>query len=188
MRDEALGGTGIGLALSRRLVELHGGEIGVTSEENIGRKFWFTIPIRNAPNENHEVFLPETKERVDYPINKSILVVEDNQTNLDMIKYLLSIYNHKISVARDGKEAITTADSIKPDLILMDIRMPIMNGLEATKILRSKENKSHIPIIALTASAGEDSREDCLKAGCTDHLSKPIHSRELFEVLGKYIK
>ena len=188
VRDEALGGTGIGLALSRRLVELHGGEIGVTSEENKGSKFWFTIPTRNAPKENHEVFLPETKERVDYPINKSILVVEDNQTNLDMIKYLLSIYNHKISVARDGKEAIMIAGSIKPDLILMDIRMPIMNGLEATKILRSKEIIPHTPIIALTASAGEDSREDCLKAGCTDHLSKPIHSRELFEVLSKYIK
>tara|TARA_B100001146_G_scaffold165378_1_gene146232 strand:+ start:2385 stop:3944 length:1560 start_codon:yes stop_codon:yes gene_type:complete len=188
VRDEALGGTGIGLALSRRLVELHGGEIGVTSDESKGSKFWFTIPNRDAPKENNEILSPKTKENLDYPINKSILVVEDNQTNLDMIKYLLSIYNHKVSVARDGKEAIMAANSVKPDLILMDIRMPIMDGLEATKVLRTKQNLSQIPIIALTASAGEDSREDCLNAGCTDHLSKPIHSRELFEVLSKYIK
>jgi len=188
IRDEALGGTGIGLALSRRLVELHGGEIGVTSEENKGSKFWFTIPNRSAPKESNQILIDETKESVDYPINKSILVVEDNQTNLEMIKYLLSIYNHKIRVARNGKEAILAANSEKPDLILMDIRMPIMDGLEATKVLRTKPELSQVPIIATTASAGEDSREDCLKAGCTDHLSKPIQSKELFEILSKYIK
>jgi len=105
-----------------------------------------------------------------------------------MIKYLLSIYNHKIRVARNGKEAILAANSEKPDLILMDIRMPIMDGLEATKVLRTKPELSQVPIIATTASAGEDSREDCLKAGCTDHLSKPIQSKELFEILSKYIK
>jgi PAS domain S-box-containing protein len=187
-RDEALGGTGIGLALSRRLVELHGGEIGVDSQENKGSKFWFTIPNRNAPNKKPAILTDESLVNSDYPTNRSILVAEDNQTNLDMIKYLLSIHNHKVHVARNGKEAIGQADLIKPDLILMDIRMPIMDGLEATKILRAKPDFEKIPIIALTASAGEESREDSLNAGCTDHISKPIQSIELFEILSKHMK
>ena len=186
-RDEALGGTGIGLALSRRLVELHGGEIGVTSKENEGSNFWFTIPKRNAPKEIHEGSSLDNRKRVNYPTNKSILVVEDNQTNVDMIKYLLSIYNHKVIVARNGKEAITEVNKFLPDLILMDIRMPIMDGLEATILLRKKKDVSKLPIIALTASSGDDSRAECLSAGCTDHLSKPILSKELFEMLSKYV-
>ena len=105
-----------------------------------------------------------------------------------MIKYLLSIHKHKVHVARNGKEAIGQADLIKPDLILMDIRMPIMDGLEATKILRAKPDFEKIPIIALTASAGEESREGSLNAGCTDHISKPIQSIELFEILSKHMK
>ena len=187
-RDEALGGTGIGLALSRRLVELHGGEIGVESQENQGSKFWFTIPNRHAPNKKQEILTDSSIAKSDYPSNRSILVVEDNQTNLDMIKYLLSIHKHKVHVARNGKEAIVQADLKKPDLILMDIRMPIMDGFEATKILRTKQVFSKTPIIALTASAGEGSREDSLSAGCTDHISKPIQSVELFETLSRYVK
>ena len=186
-RDEALGGTGIGLALSRRLVELHGGEIGVDSIENKGSKFWFTIPHRNAPDIESENNIISPIKVSDYPTNCSILVVEDNQTNLDMIRYLLSIHDHNIHIARNGKEAIIEAEKKKPDLILMDIRMPIMDGLEATKALRSKECFSQTPIIALTASAGEDSREDCLIAGCSDHISKPIQSSELFQIISKYI-
>ena len=187
-RDEALGGTGIGLALSRRLVELHGGEIGVESEEEKGSKFWFTIPVRNAPEEKPKFKAIEPEINLDFPKGYSILVVEDNQTNLDMIKYLLSIHNHQVSVARNGKEAISKAQSIKPNLILMDIRMPIMDGLEATKIFREMDFFTNTPIIALTASAGENSREDCLNAGCTDHISKPIQSSELFSMLKLYLK
>ena len=85
-RDEALGGTGIGLSLSRRLVELHGGEIGVESKEGQGSKFWFTIPNRHAPNKKKEISTYVSKEKLEFPNNRSILVVEDNQTNLDMIK------------------------------------------------------------------------------------------------------
>ena len=170
------------------MVELHGGEIGVESQENEGSKFWFTIPNRHAPNKKQAILTDESIVNSDYPTKRSILVVEDNQTNLDMIKYLLSIHKHKVHVARNGKEAIAQADLKKPDLILMDIRMPIMDGLEATKVLRTKPVFSKTPIIALTASAGEDSREDSLSAGCTDHISKPIQSIELFEILSRYMK
>ena len=123
-RDEALGGTGIGLALSRRLVELHGGEIGVESQEGDGSKFWFTLPYKKVAELNNEPEIKKDKKSVDNPTGRSILVVEDNQTNLEMIKYLLGMHNHKISVARNGKEAISQVELIEPELILMDIRMP----------------------------------------------------------------
>ena len=187
-RDEALGGTGIGLALSRRLVELHGGEIGVESEEDQGSKFWFTLPHKKV-TENIKVPEIIKEENISAnPTGRSILVVEDNQTNLEMIKYLLGIHNHKISVARNGKEAVSQAELIEPELILMDIRMPVMNGLVATKKIREISKFSNLPIIALTASAGEDSREECLGVGCTDHISKPIQLSELSYMLKRYLK
>jgi len=187
-RDEALGGTGIGLALSRRLVELHGGEIGVESQEGKGSKFWFTLPYKKVEQKIKELETTENKKKSSNPSGRSILVVEDNQTNLEMIKYLLGINSHNVSTARNGKEAISQAQLIKPELILMDIRMPIMNGLVATKKIREISNFSNLPIIALTASAGEDSRDECLAAGCTDHISKPIQLSELSDMLTLYLK
>ena len=188
VRDEALGGVGIGLALSRRLVELHGGEIGVESKEGKGSTFWFTLPHKELPQKTKEIQKGKSETDLDYPRARRILVVEDNQINLEMILYNLKVHEHEVFVARNGKEAVDRAQSILPELILMDIRMPVMNGLEATQRLRAMPDFPHIPIIALTASVGEDSEIKCLAAGCTDYLAKPIQSAELFDMLKQYLK
>ncbi|MBT3367350.1 MAG: response regulator [Nitrospina sp.] len=114
-----------------------------------------------------------------------ILVAEDNDVNLSMLLDMLSIMKHKVVVARNGQEAIDLAKTEKPELIIMDISMPVMDGLEATRRLRELKEFSNIPILALTASAGNDGREKCLAAGCTEHLPKPIQTKELFEALGR---
>ena len=186
-RDEALGGTGIGLALSRRLVELHGGEIGVESEEGKGSKFWFILPYKKFSENKSKPEITTKNNNLDNPTGRSILVVEDNQTNLEMIKYLLGIHSHNVSIARNGKEAVSQVQVIEPELILMDIRMPIMNGMVATKKIREISKFSKLPIIALTASAGEDSRDESIAAGCTDHISKPIQLSELSYMLKRYL-
>ena len=105
--------------------------------------------------------------------------------NLSMLLDMLSIMKHKVVVARNGQEAIDLAKTEKPELIIMDISMPVMDGLEATRRLRELKEFSNIPILALTASAGNDGREKCLAAGCTEHLPKPIQTKELFEALGR---
>lgn len=186
VRDEALGGTGIGLALTRRLVELHGGEIGVESDSN-GTTFWFTLPLKILRPENKDKPKESNQHALLSNNSRRILVVEDNEVNLAMLLDMLHIHNHQVFVARNGQEAITLAIANEPELILMDIRMPVMDGLEATRRLRAMNKFSKIPIIALTASVGDEGRDKCLEAGCTEHLAKPIQSKELFEAMGQYL-
>jgi CheY-like chemotaxis protein len=119
------------------------------------------------------------------PTGNTILVAEDNNVNLSMLLDMLSIMNHKVIIARNGQEAIDLALVNKPELIIMDISMPVMDGLEATRRLREMEEFSDIPILALTASAGADGIEKCLAAGCTEHIPKPIQTKELFEALSR---
>jgi len=118
---------------------------------------------------------------------RHILVVEDNEINLRMLLDMLSIHNHKVTVARNGVEAIESAKQHKPEIVLMDMRMPVMGGLEATMRLREIPGLAETPIIALTASTGTDAEERQIDIGCTAHLPKPIQTKELFDVLTKYL-
>jgi CheY-like chemotaxis protein len=126
-----------------------------------------------------------TPDENNIPTGNKILVAEDNEANLSMLLDMLSIMNHKVIVARNGQEAIDLALANKPELIIMDISMPVMDGLEATRRLRKMEKFSNIPILALTASAWAEGKEKCLVAGCTEHLPKPIQTKELFEALSR---
>ena len=116
-----------------------------------------------------------------------ILVVEDNEVNLALILAMLSNQGHEVTVARNGQEAIDLAQSHRPELILMDIKMPVMGGLEAMRRLRAIPEFAQTPIIALTASTGSEAEDLQVAAGCTEHLAKPIQIKKLFEVLDRYL-
>ena len=133
-----------------------------------GNLVWMMVPDKN-----------------NIPTGNKILVAEDNEVNLSMLLEMLSIMNHKVIIARNGQEAIDLALTDKPELIIMDISMPVMDGLEATRRLREMEEFSAVPILALTASAGEEGKAKCLDAGCTEHLPKPIQTKDLFEALSR---
>ncbi len=178
------GGTGLGLVISKNLVEKMSGNIGVESTLKQGSTFWFTLPVRlmNSCGENN---LRSMRTNKTMQRSLRILVAEDNQDNLDMILDMLTLKGHDVSVARNGQESIDLAQSFYPDIILMDMRMPVMSGFEATKILREMPQFSEIPIIALTASAGTDNKEQCLQAGCTLHVAKPVKSARLYSAIDK---
>lgn len=180
------GGTGLGLSISQKLINLMGGEIKVESEKGIGSKFYFSIILEEAYNDLNK---PKTDVLKDNTLkNESILLVEDNTINKIVIKKMLrEIGYSNVKVASNGIEALALVEKQKFDIILMDIQMPKLDGLETVKIIRRNEEKigTHIPIIATTAHALKGDREKFLDQGMDDYIAKPIDIAELSKVLNR---
>lgn len=180
------GGAGLGLTICKNLVHLMGGELSMESEVGKRTRFTITLPMWTitAQKEQPAVEKPKTKEQ-EWK-DKVILIVEDDESNFTFLEHVLKRTGVKLLWAKNGMEAVNISKTETVDLILMDIRMPGMDGYEATEIIK-KDNKS-IPIIAQTAYALKGEKELSMGAGCDDYIAKPIDITELMGVLSKHMK
>ncbi|MEM7772054.1 MAG: PAS domain S-box protein [Cyanobacteria bacterium P01_A01_bin.37] len=189
-------GTGLGLALVKQLTILHGGHVEVTSDVGVGSCFVIELPCARQ----HHALLRLTSDnaQTNKGLNVSdndqskgpflILLVEDNEANITTISSYLRAKDYRVVVARNGSEAITSVQAEIPDVILMDIQMPEMNGLDAMKYIRHELHLRDLPIIALTALTMPGDRERFLKAGATDYLSKPVTLKHLTTLIQSFLK
>jgi len=185
-------GTGIGLVITRRIVEAIGGNIGFESIENQGSRFWVELPLGeqleiSSLDENN---LDGHRPRLvagQHP-DLYILLAEDNPTNQRLTVKALKMLGYHVDVVNNGQDAVTAAACGKYALVLMDCQMPEMNGFEATTAIRRAENDRRLPIVAMTANAMKNDREKCLAAGMDDYISKPIDIVIFQKILDKWLE
>ena len=179
------GGTGLGLAISKSLVEMHGGRLWVDSEVGLGSAFHVSLPLQLAPAPAPEAEGPAAKPPADAASSSPghILIVEDNPTNQKVVVGLLGKRGYRTSVANDGRQALEALERTAFDLILMDVQMPVLDGLEATRLIRRDARWKALPVVGLTAHAMVGDRQRCLDAGMDDYLPKPIRPAALIETI-----
>ena len=185
------GGTGLGLAISKRLAKMMEGSIGVTSSPGVGSVFWFTARVAQAVGE-----VAVESEQADATVEAELrstyadarfLLVEDEPINREVSTALLEELGFKVDVAENGRQAVALAEQTDYDLILMDMQMPEMNGTDATRAIRRLPGREQTPILAMTANAFDEDRQQCLDAGMNDHVGKPVVPSRLYRVLLKWL-
>ncbi|ERT06779.1 sensory box protein [Lyngbya aestuarii BL J] len=182
-------GTGLGLSISQQFVQLMGGEITVESQVNVGSTFAFEIPMSSTKAHNkYRNYNPHPViSLVPEDLKRSVLIVEDQSNSRLLIVKLLSEIGFEVREASSGQEAIEICSTWQPDLILMDMRMPVMNGFEATQQIQAMSFTKKPIIIALTASTFEAEKKAIFNAGCDDFIGKPFKREELLEMIRKYL-
>jgi signal transduction histidine kinase/AmiR/NasT family two-component response regulator len=189
------GGTGLGLTITKRLVEMMGGSITVKSTPKKGTIFQVKLPLPLAVDVQPAAAVSETdslekKIGIDAGKNETapayILLAEDNKINQKLVKAMLKKAYHKVDIVENGRDAVEKVKQIPYDLVLMDIRMPVMDGMQAAQLIR-QEGFSDLPIIALTANAFEKDKQRCLKSGMSHFMTKPLKQAELLGTISKWL-